>query len=178
MEQGVLGDEIGLSFQPGATFSKRVLKFSDEAAVGQRLIRQVPGAFHRLQFWRIGGQCHRLQPRGMSLHRRDMESRATFNELNMMVWPRSETGRERGHDELIGAFGDLGDQPELAGSAFRTYEGIQVQPVVTWLDRAGCRVTRGRPDGPRDGLEAKAMFIHGPQRDVRVEPLRCAKPLH
>lgn len=114
----------------------------------------------------------------MSLRWRDMKSRAIFNEHNVMVWPRPQTGRKRGSHELVSAFGDLWDQPELAGSALRADEGIQIQPFIAWLDGPGGWVTRGCPDGPRNGLEANAMFIHGPQRDVRVEPLRCAKPLH
>ncbi|AIZ45078.1 hypothetical protein QR90_09385 [Deinococcus radiopugnans] len=176
----MLRDEIGLGFEPGAPFSERVLEFSQgvKAAVDQWLVRQGPDAFSRLQFWRVGRQRHRLQATGMSLRWMDMKSRAIFNEQDVMVWPRPETGRECGHDELVGAFGDLWHQPELAGATFRTDKGIQVQPFIAWLDGPGGGVARGCPDGPRDGLEADAMFIHGPQRDVRVEPLRCAKPLH
>jgi len=161
----VSGDDVRLSFKPSALLAQHVLKVSErfKTTVGKWFVCQIPDPFHGLQFWRIGRECHGFNASGMSLLWRDMEARTIFNEQNMMIRASTKTGRKRGHDELVGLFRDFWDEPELTGSRFRTDEGVKVEPLVARLNRSDGRLTGGGPDGPSDGLQTDAVFIHRPE---------------
>lgn len=148
-----------------------------KTAVCQWSIGQIPRPFDGLQFWRVGRERHGFNACGMSLLWRDMEARAIFDQQHMMIWARAKTGGKRGHDELIGSFRYFWDEPELTGTSFWTDEGVEIEPLVTWLNRTDRRLTGGRPDGSGDGVQSDPMFVHCPEGDVGVEPFRCAKPL-
>ncbi|CAM4049414.1 Mobile element protein [Deinococcus marmoris] len=92
-----------------------------------------------------------------------MEARAIFDQQHMMIWTRAKTGRKRGNDELVSLFGDLWNEPELTGSRFGTDEGVEIEPLVTWLNRTDGWLTGGGPKRPRDGLQSDPMFVHCPK---------------
>ena len=174
-----MGDEVRLSFEPRTLLSEHSFQSGEvlRTGVGDGGIGEVPDAFHRLQFWGIRGEAHNLNPVWMSLLGRDMKTTIVFDDQDVMLLARPDTGRESGHDHLIRLLIERRDDPEATFAGFWIDKGVHVEPFIAWVNGANERLSCRCPRCPKDGLEAQTMFIHGPQRHTRMETLRTAERL-
>lgn len=165
MEEGVLGQEIELLFEPSALTAENFSQLFEgvKATIGERSIGKRPEALSGLEFRRIGWKRHDFETRRPSHLGRTMKPRTIFHQHNVMVGSSFNTATEGSDDGLIGGLGDLRNEPEATLAGFRPDEGIDVQPLVTRLDRCSEGLPPGCPERTADGLEAHPMLVHCPQ---------------
>ncbi len=179
MEEGVLGEEVRLCFEPGATFSQHVREVVQrvEGSIGHGGVGERPKPFGGLQFWSVGGQGDGLDPWGLSLLGRDMETGAVLDHEHVMVGARADTVGKRRHDGAVRLFVQDGHQPEPALAGFWMDNCVQIEPFIGGFDRTDEGLTCGRPDPSANRLEPQSVFVQTPQGHPSMETLRTAERL-
>lgn len=179
MEEGVLGEEVRLRFEPGAACGEDVREVVEgvKGSVGHRGVCERPEPFSWLQLWGIRWQGDGLNAWGLSLLGRDMEACTVLDYKHLMAFARADTVGEGRHDNCIGLFVQDRHQPESALASFWIDKGIQVEPFVGGIDRTGQGLTRGRPDPSANRLETQPVFVQTPEGHPRMETLRRAECL-
>lgn len=179
MEKGVLGEEVGLCFEPGAAFSKHLREVVQgvEGPIGHGGVGERPEPLGGLQLWGIGGQGDGLNTWGLSLPSRDMKAGAVLDHEHVMVGVRADTVGEGGHDGGVRLFAQDRHQPEPALAGFWIDKRVQIEPFIGGLDRTGERLTRGRPDPAANRFETQPVFVQAPQGHASMETLRMAERL-
>ncbi len=91
METGVSVNKRRLGLQPAAAFHldlfQRIKR--SERAICERLIREWPQAFGRLQLWRIGWEKHEMDPLGNSELGAGVPPSPVQEQHHAFVWPNT-----------------------------------------------------------------------------------------
>lgn len=161
--------------QRDTAFRLRLFQLFDrgEMAVGQHRVGERPEMLGRVELGGVGRQDQQVDVVRHGRVGTGVPPRPIEHQHELFVWPGSRAaGERRQHGgEQLGA--DLAQQKPDGAARGRIDEGRQIAPLVAVLHR---RHRPGAGEGPHpmhDGLQADAVFVAGPQLDLRVRKRGC-----
>ncbi len=160
--------EAGSAFDGGAfvgasdaSSGDDVLQLLDRADVfvGEWLVDQLPRRFGRLQFRRVGRRKDQAHAVWNVEPRFPVPSGVVEDEKDGSIASRAGLAREGGEQRLEKLFRDaIVHIPERLSRRGRD-EGGDVEPVETMMAKRDRTLADRRPNAPRNGLQAEAMFV-------------------